>query len=112
MSEASRERRNDSIQQALTITHTMESSRQVSQAMRSQFDRKPGGAFDLTVPDFDLDTIEEGRVLDDMDGSVEVRVERTVQVDRRVKTYELENYSRPSTGRSSRPSTSRSSRQG
>lgn len=99
MAEASRNRRRSIDADAVTITHTLDSARLVSRAMRSQFEQK--NAYDLTVPDFDLSTIEEGRPMDDV-GGVEVRIERTIRMDRKksAKSYQLENYSRPSTSRS------------
>lgn len=91
LADASLERRNESIDAAVTITQTIDSHRQVSRAIRSQFAHKSSG-FELTVPDFDLNTLESGPE-DDL-SAVEVRIERTVKVERRPKKYELENYSR------------------
>lgn len=94
---ASRERRNESINAAVTITQTIESARQVSRAMRSQFEQKRSDAFDLTVPDFDLETMESGHGAHE-DTGVEVRIERTVRFEKNTKIpYGLENYSRPGT---------------
>ncbi|KAG6920063.1 hypothetical protein DXG01_010131 [Tephrocybe rancida] len=90
---ASRERRNESIEEALTLTQHLDSARQISRAVRSQFQRKSGRTFDLTVPDFELATGHDlGELPDEVE--VEVRVEHTVKLDRRLRTYELENYSR------------------
>ncbi|KAF7362110.1 hypothetical protein MVEN_00556800 [Mycena venus] len=55
--EASVERRNESIGAAVTITQHIASARDVSRAIRSQFESKNGGGFDLTVPDFDLESL-------------------------------------------------------
>ncbi|KAF8070358.1 hypothetical protein FPV67DRAFT_1668221 [Lyophyllum atratum] len=54
--DASRERRNESIEEAITVTQHLDSARQISRAIRSQFEPKSGGGFDLTVPDFELGT--------------------------------------------------------
>ncbi|KAJ7188547.1 hypothetical protein C8R46DRAFT_1055025 [Mycena filopes] len=77
--EVSVERRNESLGAAITVTQHFASARDVSRAVRSQFESKNGG-FDLTDDDVD----------------VEVRIERTVRVERveRVRGFELENYSR------------------
>lgn len=103
--DASRQRRNESINEAITITQNLESARDVTNAIRSQFEQKSNG-FELTVPDFDLSThhgiSEEGHGVE----SVHVRIEHTVKLDRRLRTFELENYSR--TGRHSRDTQSRS----
>lgn len=90
---ASLQRRNESINQAVTITQTIESQRQISEAMRSQFEPKSDYNFQLTIPDFDLSTLETGPELPE-DTGVEVRIERTFKVDRRRVSYSLENYSR------------------
>jgi len=90
---ASRERRNESINQAVTITQSIESARQISKAMRAQFEPKTGLAIQLTVPDFDLDTMDsDGELPDDV--GVEVRIERTFELHHRSGRYELEDYSR------------------
>lgn len=93
LTEASRERRNESIDAAITITQHIGTARDVSRAMRSQYERKSNAAFDLTVPDFDLNIIESYPELPD-GVDVEVRIERTVMLERRSRTYELEDYSR------------------
>ncbi|ESK91008.1 hypothetical protein Moror_16313 [Moniliophthora roreri MCA 2997] len=95
--EVSSERRAQTIDGTYTISQTISSARAVNQAMRSQFE--PKGSFadslQLTNPDFQLDTLEAAHA-DDV--NVQVRVERTVTVERRHrKTYELENYSHSGT---------------
>ncbi|KAG6866666.1 hypothetical protein C0991_000776 [Blastosporella zonata] len=86
--DVSRKRRNESIEEAITVMQHLDSAHQISHALRSQFERKSGPTFDLTIPDFELDH-DHG---DDIE--VQVRVEHTVELDRRLRTYELENYSR------------------
>ncbi|KAJ7497055.1 hypothetical protein FB451DRAFT_1209893 [Mycena latifolia] len=91
--DASIERRNESIGAAVTITQHIASARDVSRAIRSQFESKSGLDFNLTVPDFDLDSIRSGPpIAEDVD--VQVRVERTVRMERVPRVYELEDYSR------------------
>jgi len=97
--EASVERRNESIGAAVTITQHMTSARDVSRAIRSQFESKNGMGLELTVPDFDL---ESGAPGSEEDVDVHVRIERTVKIERVQKTYELENYSRTRSTRSKR----------
>ncbi|KAF9467334.1 hypothetical protein BDZ94DRAFT_1249105 [Collybia nuda] len=101
--DVSRERRNDSINEAITITQNLESARDVARAIRTQFEQKTGNGFELTVPDFDLSTHHE--MSESHEGGVQVRIEHTVKLDRRLRTFELENYSR--TGRHSRETQSR-----
>lgn len=101
--DASRERRNDSIDAAVTITQNIDSARDVSRAIRTQFENK-SAPFELTVPDFDSETITGCPDMAD-DVGVSVRIERTMKLDRRSRAYELENYSR--TGRPSREFQSR-----
>ncbi|KAF5386139.1 hypothetical protein D9615_002347 [Tricholomella constricta] len=74
--DASRERRNESIEEAITITQHLDSVRQVSRAIRSQFEHKSGRTFDLTVPDFDLGT-DPGQSDPPEDLEVQVRIEHT-----------------------------------
>ncbi|KAJ7718012.1 hypothetical protein DFH07DRAFT_761764, partial [Mycena maculata] len=91
--EASVERRNESIGAAVTITQHFASARDVSRAIRSQFGSKSGRGLDLTVPDFDFDSLEsQPATLEDVD--VQVRIERTVRVEGMPRVYELEDYSR------------------
>lgn len=88
---ASREKHNESMD-PITITQQLESARDVSRAIRTQFENKGRNM----TPD-----LEEGR--DSPDGyNIEVRVERTVRLGHRprVQNYELENYSKA--GRRSR----------
>ncbi|KAJ7232765.1 hypothetical protein B0H12DRAFT_1144766 [Mycena haematopus] len=98
--EASVERRNGSIDAAVTITQRIVSARDVSRAIRSQFESKNGAAFDLTVPDFDVESLPRAgpSCEEDRDTEVHVRIERTVTMERVPRVYELEDYSR--TGRS------------
>jgi hypothetical protein len=65
--------------------------------MRSQFEQKQGHAFDLTIPDFDLETVDSGHIQASDNAGVEVRIERTVRFEKNTKGYELENYSRGTT---------------
>ncbi|RDB24820.1 hypothetical protein Hypma_008004 [Hypsizygus marmoreus] len=51
----SRQRRDESIEEAITITQNLDSARIVSRAIRTQFEQK-SGPLDLTIPDFDLGT--------------------------------------------------------
>jgi len=88
--EVSVERRNESIGAAVTITQQIATARDVSHAIRSQFESK-SGRFDLTVPDFDL---ESAAPLTEEDASVHVRIERTVRMERMPRVYNLEDYSR------------------
>ncbi|KAJ7782829.1 hypothetical protein B0H16DRAFT_1494527 [Mycena metata] len=98
--EASVERRNGSIGSAVTITQHVASTRDVSRAMRSQFESK-GMSFSLTVPDFDLESMVGTSVQDseDVPVDVEVRIERTVRMEPVPLVYELEDYSRPARSR-------------
>jgi len=91
--DASRERRNENIEEAITVTQHLDSARQISYAIRSQFEPKSGGGFDLTIPDFELGT-DTGQAESPDDLEVQVRIEHTVKLDRRLRTFELENYSR------------------
>ncbi|KAJ7874759.1 hypothetical protein B0H14DRAFT_2502004 [Mycena olivaceomarginata] len=90
--EASVERRNESIDAAVTITQHLASARDVSRAVRSQFESKNGAGFDLTVPEFDLESLAGSASHEDTE--VHVRIERTVRMERMPRTYELEDYSR------------------
>ncbi|KAJ7350327.1 hypothetical protein DFH08DRAFT_861060 [Mycena albidolilacea] len=92
--EASVERRNESIDAAVTITQHLASARDVSRAVRSQFESKNGAGFDLTVPDFDLESLAHVGSASHEDTEVHVRIERTVRMERMPRTYELEDYSR------------------
>ncbi|KAJ7502846.1 hypothetical protein B0H11DRAFT_606166 [Mycena galericulata] len=92
--EASVERRNDSIGAAITITQPFTSAREVSRAIRSQFESKDGMGLDLTVPDFDLDSIQSVPVTNEDVEGVQVRIERTVRMERTPRVYELEDYTR------------------
>ncbi|KAJ7486382.1 hypothetical protein B0H11DRAFT_2279010 [Mycena galericulata] len=89
--EMSVERRNESIGAAVTITQQMTTARDVSHAIRSQFESKRGRGFDLTVPDFDL---ESAHYATEEDAEVHVRIERTVKLERMPRVYSLEDYSR------------------
>ncbi|KAJ7209626.1 hypothetical protein GGX14DRAFT_499016 [Mycena pura] len=94
--DASVERRNESINAAVTITQKLSSAREVSRAIRSQFESKNGMGLDLTVPDFDLEAeLSEGKLQEEVD--VQVRIERTVRMEPVPVVYELENYSRHTT---------------
>ncbi|KAF7375932.1 hypothetical protein MSAN_00007800 [Mycena sanguinolenta] len=92
--EASVDRRNESIDAAVTITQHLASARDVSRALRSQFESKSGAGFDLTVPDFDLEALSRTGDEEDKDAEVHVRIERTVRMERTPRVYELEDYSR------------------
>lgn len=95
--DASYRRRHDSVDRVVTITRTADSARQTSHAMRSHFD-KNGKGLQLTVPDFDLETVQSSWDRPEEIG-IEVKIERTVHVteSRRSHGYELENYSRSGT---------------
>ncbi|KAJ7128948.1 hypothetical protein C8R43DRAFT_686416 [Mycena crocata] len=93
--EASLERRNESIGAAVTVTQHISTARDVSRAMRSQFESKNGRRSDLTVPDFELDSIQSAPAIRE-DVDVQVRIERTVRMERLPRVYELEDYSRKS----------------
>ncbi|KAJ8076949.1 hypothetical protein PM082_001372 [Marasmius tenuissimus] len=93
------ERRNESMYAAYTISQTISSAQAVNRAVRSQFEPKASlhDSLELTNPDFDLDTMEAGLTRDSSDdvSSVQVRVEKTVTIQRRPSTKkELEDYSR------------------
>jgi len=101
--EVSVERRNESIGAAVTITQQIATARDVSHAIRSQFESKSAGRFDLTVPDFDLESASYAA--EDEEASVHVRIERTVRMEPMPRVYNLEDYSR--TARSAIASRSR-----
>ncbi|KAJ7668461.1 hypothetical protein DFH06DRAFT_1181774 [Mycena polygramma] len=90
--DASLERRNESIA-AVTVTHHVGSARDVSRAIRSQFESK-SGRFDLTVPDFDVESADPHAHNAQEEVDVHVRIERTVRMERMPRVYELEDYSR------------------
>ncbi|KAJ7768699.1 hypothetical protein DFH07DRAFT_807675 [Mycena maculata] len=91
--EASVKRRNESMGVAVTITQPFSSARDVSRALRSQFESK--NDFILTVPDFNLDPMQGAPdILHDV--GVQVRIERTVRMEETPRVYELEDYSRNS----------------
>ncbi|KAF7340449.1 hypothetical protein MVEN_01965100 [Mycena venus] len=92
--EASVERRNESIGAAVTITQQIAAARDVSHAIRSQFESKNGRGFDLTVPDFDLESAYYAAPMTEKDAEVHVRIERTVKMERMPRVYNLEDYSR------------------
>lgn len=98
------ERRNQSIGDAVTVTQQIVSARDVSHAIRSQFESKNDMGLELTVPDFDFDSIPcASHIHEDVD--VQVRIERTVRMERLPHVYELEDYSRSArTTRRSKPS--------
>ncbi|KAJ7124979.1 hypothetical protein C8R44DRAFT_781962 [Mycena epipterygia] len=98
------ERRNQSIGAAVTVTQQIVSARDVSHAIRSQFESKNGMGLELTVPDFNFDSIPcTSPIHEDVD--VQVRIERTVRMERLPHVYELEDYSRNArTTRRSKPS--------
>lgn len=107
--EASLARRNQSIHAAVTLTQNLVSGRDISRAMRSPFEPKDDIDFELTVPDFEADSMSSAyaRQQDDArceegSASMEVRIERTVRLGRRDNAYELENYTR-SFGSQSQP---------
>lgn len=101
LSQDARERRNESIDAAITITQNINSARDVSRAIREQFDHKSGGQLELTVPGSESDTVTS--IPEDID--VQVTIERTVRLDQRSMGYGLENYSR--SGRFARETQSR-----
>lgn len=77
----------------MTITQDIQSPHEISRAIRSQFDRKTGLGFELTVPDFEIHSIPRSEQTPEMRG-VQVKIERTVNVERVPSTYSLEDYSR------------------
>jgi len=86
-----REKERESLEVAVvTVTHNIGTARDVSRAVRSQFEHKSGLPFDLTAPG--LAHTVSPQYSDD--GGVQVRIERTVRLDHQPRTYELENYSR------------------
>ncbi|KAJ7287759.1 hypothetical protein C8J57DRAFT_1284841 [Mycena rebaudengoi] len=98
--DASLQLRNESIAAAVTITQEITSARDVNRALRSQFESKGGGlGLQLTVPDFEIDSVRSGPAHRDDMPDVHVRIERTVRMERLPRVYELEDYSRQ--GRSS-----------
>ncbi|KAF8638073.1 hypothetical protein AX16_010705 [Volvariella volvacea WC 439] len=91
---ASREH-SQSIDAAITITHHLNSARDVSRAIRTQFENKRAGGttFEVAAPDGDSDFSPEypDRT------NVQVRIERTVKLEHRSRAYELETYTRNAT---------------
>ncbi|KAF7315257.1 Zn(2)-C6 fungal-type domain-containing protein [Mycena indigotica] len=83
--EASLKGRNES-GDAVTVTRQLTSARDVSRAIRSQFESKNG---DFTIPDMESSA---GDLQEDVD--VQVRVEKTVKTESVARAYELEDYSR------------------
>ncbi|KAG9220986.1 hypothetical protein CCMSSC00406_0002414 [Pleurotus cornucopiae] len=97
--DASMDRRMASLEEAVTITQDIDSARAASRALRSQFEKDTRNTFDLTVPDFDSSIGgHESELPSHVD--VQVRIERTVKVEMRPRTFELENYSRSAQFRS------------
>ncbi len=93
------DRRMASLEEAVTITQDIDSARAASRALRSQFEKDTRNTFDLTVPDFDSSIGgHESELPSHVD--VQVRIERTVKVETRPRTFELENYSRSAQFRS------------
>ncbi len=90
--DASRERRNESISTSVTITKELDRSRHIQHALRSQFESKPGIAVELTVPEFEM-SYDGGPE----EPEVHVRIEKTVSFQEGATTTsvrELEDYSR------------------
>lgn len=91
---ATRERNHETTEKGITITENLGSARDVSHAVRTQFEPKDSGAtFDLTFPrrgQTDTAIPEDPDI--DPNLSVQVRVERTVKLDRALRSYELEDY--------------------
>jgi hypothetical protein len=79
--------------ESVTITHDIDSPRDVSCAVRTfeALEHKSTGAFSNPLPDMD-EFYTRSQV--QQDARVQVRIERTVRLDRRLRTFELENYSR------------------
>jgi hypothetical protein len=92
--DATRERDYESTEKGVTITANLSSARDISHAVRTQFETKDSGStFDLTFPrrgPVESGIPEEG---EDPNSSIQVRIERTVKLDRALRTYELEDYS-------------------
>ncbi|KAJ8521164.1 hypothetical protein ONZ45_g2081 [Pleurotus djamor] len=98
---ASIERRMDSINAAVTISQNIESSRDASSALRSQFERKSGHSSELTIPDFSIHSLD-GLPEIPAHVDVQVRIERTVKFENRPpREFPLENYTH--SGRASGP---------
>jgi len=91
--DASRERREDeSFDAAITISKNIAGARDVSRAVRSQFEHKSTDPFDLTRQNRDSEEVDAYPG----DLGVQVRIERTVKLKHYNRTYELEDYSRRS----------------
>lgn len=94
ITEASRERRNVSIDTSITVTRDLEQARHIQHALRSQFESKPAISVELTVPDFDMSSYEDGPD----EPQVHVRIEKTVSFEgpNASGVRELEDYTRKS----------------
>lgn len=92
LSEISMKRRIDTAADAASssTSQSISSVYSVSHVVRTQFKPKASTvSLDLTIPDFDLEDVELGTDWAE-DGSAHVRVEKTVQVERRSRmVYEL-----------------------
>lgn len=91
LSEISMKRRIDTAADAaLSSSQSISSVESMSHVVRTQFKPKASTvSLDLTIPDFDLEDVELGTDWAE-DGSAHVRVEKTVQVERRSRmVYEL-----------------------
>ncbi|TFK74538.1 hypothetical protein BDN72DRAFT_812325 [Pluteus cervinus] len=86
LSDASRER-DESLGEVMTITQRLDTARDISKAVRTQFEQKSSAPVSLTIPDIESVSSSEEDV-------VQVRIERTVKIEGRKRSYKLEDYSR------------------
>jgi len=95
--DASRERRMESDDTAITITQENLSHREISEALRTHLSQKRSGSHSQPVRQYqlrrsDLEQTSDQQHSEDFD--VLVRVERTVKVERLSRTVQMEDYSR------------------
>jgi len=78
--------------ESVIITHDIEAPRDVLHAARTpeELEQKSPGTFNITA--LDMDEFQT-RLQAQQDAGVQVRIERTVKLDRQLRTSELENYS-------------------
>jgi len=78
--------------ESVIITHDIEAPRDVLRAARTpeELEQKSPGTFNITA--LDMDEFQT-RLQAQQDAGVQVRIERTVKLDRQLRTSELENYS-------------------
>lgn len=83
------------------MTQNLDTPLHISRAIHSQIDLKSSAAFDLTVPDFDLETSAGG--LQQRCEGIQVRIERADKSELNPRASELEDYSRSVKSRDARP---------